>query len=76
MALTIKNNVLIFLSIFLPLFFGLVLRGSLGVKLLITAGLLVMSLIIGCLRPQISEENADRKVWGLRKHSFGQYRYP
>jgi len=44
MTLSIKNDILIFLSIFLPLFFGLNLRGSLVIKLLITAALLIMSL--------------------------------
>lgn len=44
MTLSIKNDSLIFLGIFLPLFFGLNLRGSLVIKLLITAVLLIMSL--------------------------------
>lgn len=44
MALSMKNDSLIFLGIFLPLFFGLNLRGSLVIKLLITAVLLIMSL--------------------------------
>ena len=45
MVLSIKNYVFVFFSIFLPLFFGLGLRGSLGGKLLITVGLLTMSLL-------------------------------
>jgi len=45
MVLSTKNDLFIFLSIFLPIFFGLNLRESLGIKLLITAVLLTVSLL-------------------------------
>jgi len=46
MVPSIKNYFFIFLSLLLPIFFGLNLRESLEIKLLITVVLLIMSVLV------------------------------